>query len=104
MTETWILACRMSGETSTAVTVTSRTRGSFRSVKIAMLTTSRIASAAFCVRREVMLVNSVGWCCVKPGEVFGPLGSAGRSSLRRPAGPQRRSEHQENVRATSSIL
>ena len=47
MIETCTLACRISGDTSTYVTVTSCTRGSRRSVRMAMLTTSRIASAAF---------------------------------------------------------
>jgi len=58
MIDTWTLADRMSGATSTNVTVTLRTRGSRSSVRIAMLTTSRIASAAFRSRRAVIQVSS----------------------------------------------
>src|SRR3954468_24436424 len=52
MIETCTFACRMSGDTSTYVTVTPSTRGSRKSVRMAMLTTSRMASAAFKTRRE----------------------------------------------------
>src|SRR5687768_2852020 len=44
----------MSAATSTLVTVTSRTRGSCKSVRMAIPTTSRIASAALRSRREGM--------------------------------------------------
>src|SRR5215212_8086915 len=52
MIDTCTFACRMSGDTSTYVTVTPSTRGSRRSVSMAMLTTSRMASAAFRTRRD----------------------------------------------------
>src|SRR5260221_11392873 len=51
-TETWILADFMSPDSSTMVTVTFFTRGSRTSVRMAMLTTSRMASAALRTRRE----------------------------------------------------
>src|SRR5688572_10202269 len=52
ITDTWTLACRISPETSTWVTVTSWMRGSLSCVRMAMLTTSRMASAALSTRRD----------------------------------------------------
>src|SRR5436309_4034610 len=52
MIETCTFACRISPDTSTYVTVTPSILGSRKSVRMAILTTSRIASAAFKTRRD----------------------------------------------------
>ena len=61
MTLTKTLASRISGVTSTPMTVTSLTRGSRISVRIADATTSRIASAAFNIRRLVTVGLGGKW-------------------------------------------
>src|SRR4051794_24995104 len=68
MIETWIFAWRRSGLTSTCVTVTFFTRGSFSSIRMEVLTCSRTASATLAVRRDVMLLRSTG-----PGLIERPL-------------------------------